>query len=114
MGLCLHQGVSEEDKKARGHSSKIEQDLCDEQAKRETNVVKILLLGECCWQAEKVKPIIFIFCCSACINWSNDLLAGPAESGKSTLVKQMKLIHSCGFTKQELISFKVPLFSIPT
>ncbi|XP_059924836.1 guanine nucleotide binding protein (G protein) alpha v1 [Gadus macrocephalus] len=75
MGLCLHQVVSEEDKKARGHSSKIEQDLSDEQAKRETNVVKILLLG-------------------------------PAESGKSTLVKQMKLIHSCGFTKQELISFK--------
>ena len=53
MGLCLHQVVSEEDKKARGHSSKIEQDLSDEQAKRETNVVKILLLGEC-WQAEKI------------------------------------------------------------
>ncbi|CAL8274234.1 unnamed protein product [Lota lota] len=75
MGLCLHQAVTEEDKNARGRSSKIEQELCDEQAKRETNVVKILLLG-------------------------------PAESGKSTLVKQMKLIHSFGFTKQELISFK--------
>ena len=114
MGLCLHQGVSEEDKKARGHSSKIEQDLCDEQAKRETNVVKILLLGECCSQAEKVKAYYYYYFLVLCFNWSNDLLAGPAESGKSTLVKQMKLIHSCGFTKQELISFKVPLFSIPT
>ena len=104
MGLCLHQGVSEEDKKARGHSSEIEQALSDEQAKLETNVVKILLLGEC-WQAEKV--IINTFFFFACIKWSDYLLTGPAESGKSTLVKQMKLIHSCGFTKQELISFKV-------
>lgn len=33
--------------------------------------------------------------------------SGAAESGKSTLVKQMKIIHSNGFTKQELASFKV-------
>ncbi|CAG00213.1 unnamed protein product, partial [Tetraodon nigroviridis] len=31
---------------------------------------------------------------------------GPAESGKSTLIKQIKIIHSHGFSKQELISFK--------
>ena len=60
MGLCLHQGVSEEDKKARGHSSEIEQALSDEQANLETNVVKILLLGEC-WQAEKVIINTFFF-----------------------------------------------------
>ncbi|KAI4904517.1 hypothetical protein NFI96_023854 [Prochilodus magdalenae] len=35
------------------------------------------------------------------------LLLGAAESGKSTLVKQMKIIHSQGFTQQELVSFKV-------
>uniref|UniRef100_A0AAR2LEC2 Guanine nucleotide binding protein (G protein) alpha v1 n=1 Tax=Pygocentrus nattereri TaxID=42514 RepID=A0AAR2LEC2_PYGNA len=35
------------------------------------------------------------------------LLLGAAESGKSTLVKQMKIIHSHGFTQQELVSFKV-------
>ncbi|XP_060882673.1 guanine nucleotide-binding protein G(o) subunit alpha-like [Labrus mixtus] len=34
------------------------------------------------------------------------LLLGAAESGKSTLIKQMQIIHSHGFTKQELISFK--------
>ncbi|XP_059804339.1 guanine nucleotide binding protein (G protein) alpha v1 isoform X2 [Hypanus sabinus] len=34
------------------------------------------------------------------------LLLGAAESGKSTLVKQMKIIHSHGFTEQELTSFK--------
>ncbi|RXN02201.1 Guanine nucleotide-binding protein G(o) subunit alpha [Acipenser ruthenus] len=34
------------------------------------------------------------------------LMLGAAESGKSTLVKQMKIIHSHGFTHQELNSFK--------
>ncbi|XP_023277968.1 guanine nucleotide-binding protein G(o) subunit alpha-like isoform X2 [Seriola lalandi dorsalis] len=74
MGLCLGTEVTEEEKKARTHSAKIDRDLY-EYAKREMNVVKILLLG-------------------------------AAESGKSTLVKQMKIIHSNGFTKQELTSFK--------
>ncbi|XP_037619292.1 guanine nucleotide binding protein (G protein) alpha v1 isoform X2 [Sebastes umbrosus] len=74
MGLCLGTEVTEEEKKARIHSTKIDRDLY-EYAKREMNVVKILLLG-------------------------------AAESGKSTLVKQMKIIHSHGFTKQELTSFK--------
>ncbi|XP_042198494.1 guanine nucleotide-binding protein G(o) subunit alpha-like [Callorhinchus milii] len=35
------------------------------------------------------------------------LLLGAAESGKSTLVKQMKIIHSHGFSDEELASFKV-------
>ena len=44
MGLCLGTEVTEE-KKARIHSAKIDRDLY-EYAKREMNVVKILLLGE--------------------------------------------------------------------
>ncbi|XP_055363792.1 guanine nucleotide binding protein (G protein) alpha v1 isoform X3 [Betta splendens] len=74
MGLCLGTEVTEEEKKARTRSAKIDRDLY-ECAKQDMNVVKILLLG-------------------------------AAESGKSTLVKQMKIIHSHGFNKQELISFK--------
>ncbi|XP_028308421.1 guanine nucleotide binding protein (G protein) alpha v1 [Gouania willdenowi] len=74
MGLCLGTEVTEEEKSARTRSAKIDRELY-ECAKREMNVVKILLLG-------------------------------AAESGKSTLVKQMKIIHSNGFTKQELSSFK--------
>lgn len=46
MGMCLHQDVTEESKKAKLQSSKIEQDLC-EQARAEMNVVKILMLGRC-------------------------------------------------------------------
>ncbi|KAG8252802.1 Guanine nucleotide-binding protein subunit alpha-13 [Homalodisca vitripennis] len=34
------------------------------------------------------------------------LLLGAGESGKSTLVKQMKIIHSDGFTRDELRSFR--------
>lgn len=34
-------------------------------------------------------------------------MSGPAESGKSTLIKQIKIIYSHGFSKPELISFKV-------
>nr|XP_046190507.1 guanine nucleotide-binding protein alpha-3 subunit-like isoform X1 [Oncorhynchus gorbuscha]XP_046195936.1 guanine nucleotide-binding protein alpha-3 subunit-like isoform X1 [Oncorhynchus gorbuscha] len=76
MGQCLssEQDLTEEGKKAKLQSAKIDRDLY-EYAKREMNVVKILMLG-------------------------------AAESGKSTLVKQMKIIHSHGFTKQELSSFK--------
>lgn len=44
MGLCLGTEITEE-KKARLHSAKIDRDLY-EYAKREMNVVKILLLGE--------------------------------------------------------------------
>lgn len=45
MGLCLGTEVTEEQKKARTHSAEIDRDLY-ECAKREMNVVKILLLGE--------------------------------------------------------------------
>ncbi|XP_056144556.1 guanine nucleotide-binding protein G(o) subunit alpha-like [Lampris incognitus] len=74
MGTCLHRDVAEEDKSAKKQSSRIEQDI-REHAKREMNVVKILMLG-------------------------------AAESGKSTLIKQIKIIYSHGFSKQELLRFK--------
>ncbi|XP_054635776.1 guanine nucleotide binding protein (G protein) alpha v1 isoform X1 [Dunckerocampus dactyliophorus] len=45
-------------------------------------------------------------CAKRDMNVLKILLLGAAESGKSTLVKQMKIIHSNGFTKQELSSFK--------
>ncbi|XP_030645557.1 guanine nucleotide-binding protein G(o) subunit alpha-like [Chanos chanos] len=72
--LCLQSKATEEEKKARTVSAKIDRDLFD-QAKYEMNTVQILMLG-------------------------------TPESGKSTLVKQIKIIHSHGFTRQELINFK--------
>ena len=34
------------------------------------------------------------------------LLLGTGESGKSTIAKQMKILHTSGFTKDELLTFK--------
>lgn len=39
------------------------------------------------------------------------LFTGAGESGKSTVVKQMKIIHGDGYSSQELESFKVSLTS---
>ncbi|PVV02338.1 hypothetical protein BB560_003211 [Smittium megazygosporum] len=48
------------------------------------------------------------------INMRNEikmLLLGAGESGKSTIVKQMKLIHDDGYTPEERESFKEIIFS---
>lgn len=45
MGLCLGTDLTEEDKKAKIQSAHIDRDLY-EYAKREMNVVKILMLGK--------------------------------------------------------------------
>lgn len=37
------------------------------------------------------------------------LLLGSGESGKSTIVKQMKIIHQKGFTKDELVNVYRPI-----
>ncbi|KAJ3376284.1 hypothetical protein AMAG_04691 [Allomyces macrogynus ATCC 38327] len=39
------------------------------------------------------------------------LLLGSGESGKSTIVKQMKIIHQSGFTKAELIGYRSIVFA---
>ncbi|KAG1721024.1 heterotrimeric G protein alpha subunit [Suillus lakei] len=38
------------------------------------------------------------------------LLLGSGESGKSTIVKQMKIIHQNGFTKDELMMFRPTIY----
>ncbi|BEJ10679.1 hypothetical protein CspHIS471_0101010 [Cutaneotrichosporon sp. HIS471] len=39
------------------------------------------------------------------------LLLGSGESGKSTIVKQMKIIHQNGYTREELLAFKPTIHS---
>ncbi|KAJ2387062.1 guanine nucleotide-binding protein subunit alpha, partial [Coemansia sp. RSA 2603] len=39
------------------------------------------------------------------------LLLGAGESGKSTIIKQMKLIHDGGYSQDERESFKEVIFS---
>lgn len=48
------------------------------------------------------------------INFLNEiklLLLGTGESGKSTIAKQMKILHTNGFTNQELLNYKPVVFS---
>ena len=39
------------------------------------------------------------------------LLLGAGESGKSTIVKQMKIIHEQGYSQDECLSYKPVVFS---
>ncbi|TDL15921.1 G-protein alpha subunit [Rickenella mellea] len=38
------------------------------------------------------------------------LLLGSGESGKSTIVKQMKIIHKNGFSRDELLKYRLPVY----
>ncbi|CAL1711805.1 unnamed protein product [Somion occarium] len=38
------------------------------------------------------------------------LLLGSGESGKSTIVKQMKIIHQSGFTRDELMTYRTTIY----
>ena len=65
MGVCLHQDVTEEGKKAKLQSSKIEQDLC-EHARTEMNVVKILMLGK--WNYRNINTELNVYVkCLLCV-----------------------------------------------
>ena len=39
------------------------------------------------------------------------LLLGGGESGKSTIVKQMKILHSSGFSQKECLDYKAIVFA---
>ena len=40
-----------------------------------------------------------------------DLFTGAGESGKSTIVKQMKIIHESGFTPEDFKQYRPVVFS---
>ena len=41
----------------------------------------------------------------------NDLISGAGESGKSTIVKQMKIIHESGFTSEDFKQYRPVVYS---
>ena len=88
MGGC----VSTVDEAGRLHSEAIDRQL-EEDHKKYKRECKILLLGalECCLAA----PLL-----------SHFATLGSGESGKSTIVKQMKIIHQNGFSPDELDTFR--------
>ena len=48
----------------------------------------------------------FVFCPVYAHVYSIVLCLGSGESGKSTIVKQMKIIHQNGYTPEELLAFR--------
>lgn len=80
---------------SKDRSNAIDKQLEDDQRKFKKEC-KILLLGE--WlivHRVKFRP-------------ADE--AGSGESGKSTIVKQMKIIHQNGYSKDELLNFRMIVY----
>ena len=55
--------------------------------------------------------IIFFSEFSSSINYIAYLFTGAGESGKSTIVKQMKIIHETGYSKEECEQYRPVVYS---
>jgi guanine nucleotide-binding protein subunit alpha, other len=98
FGGRRHSASSQGSKKGNGEkkrndniNKKIQSDR-----RKESKEVKILLLGESRY------PL--------CVLSVTDCIVGAGESGKSTIIKQMRLIHAGGFSKSERRSWKNVIF----
>jgi guanine nucleotide-binding protein G(i) subunit alpha len=87
MGNC----ASAEDKQGKANSDAIDKQI-EEDSRRYKKECKILLLGGLSWMCA----------CAILVKCPH---AGSGESGKSTVVKQMKIIHQSGFSSDEIASF---------
>ena len=47
----------------------------------------------------------------ACSQWRTNRIQGAGESGKSTVLKQMRLLHTKGFSSSERKQWKVTIFN---
>lgn len=104
MACCL----SEEQKEQKRINAEIERQLKKDKrdARRE---LKLLLLGEC------DRPVIWVLVNHTAhrSRWSvrraefanGFLIAGTGESGKSTFIKQMRIIHGSGYTDDDKRGF---------
>lgn len=87
-------GMSTEEKEGKARNEEIENQLKKDRL-MQRNEIKMLLLG-------MSSDRLFIQC------WQSQ---GAGESGKSTILKQMKLIHEGGYSRDERESFKEIIFS---
>ena len=95
MGACqsMQNGDEEEKRKrSRAIDAKLEED-----SRRLRKECKILLLG-------------MLNSSRLLDNFGLPLQIGSGESGKSTIVKQMKIIHQNGYTKDELALYRLTIY----
>jgi guanine nucleotide-binding protein G(i) subunit alpha len=93
----LTRDITEEEQKKR--SQAIDKVL-DEDSKRLRRECKILLLGE---------PLFAVLAPTRKLTKVLSQL-GSGESGKSTIVKQMKIIHLKGYSEDELYNYRATVF----
>lgn len=89
MGVCL----SAEEKAAKEQSNIIDRQL-EEDNKKFKKECKILLLGKLLQEHIEIAA-----------EW-----IGSGESGKSTIVKQMKIIHQNGYSHDELEMYRITIY----
>ncbi|CAG8732315.1 10667_t:CDS:2, partial [Acaulospora morrowiae] len=100
MGLCL----SAEEKESRLRSYQIDKQI-EEDSKRYKKECKILLLGN--YSSFMPNNLQVRTSLASFDSWA---LTGSGESGKSTIVKQMKIIHKNGYTRDELAHYRITVY----
>jgi guanine nucleotide-binding protein G(i) subunit alpha len=90
-------GMSTQDKDGKARNEEIENQLKRDKL-MQRNEIKMLLLG---MRSAKHNSVL----------WLADKYKGAGESGKSTILKQMKLIHEGGYSRDERESFKEIIYS---
>lgn len=89
-------GMSTEEKEGKQRNEEIENQLKRDKLSQR-NEIKMLLLGEV------LRPVA--------VAGETDVWTGAGESGKSTILKQMKLIHEGSYSRDERESFKEIIYS---
>ncbi|KAK2535590.1 hypothetical protein Q9966_006811 [Columba livia] len=95
-------GASSESKESARRSRELEKKL-QADAEKEARTVKLLLL-----EAESDLEQLFSMYNNYIVE---SRMEGAGESGKSTIVKQMKIIHKDGFTYKERMEFRPIIYS---
>ncbi|KAF7731470.1 Guanine nucleotide-binding protein alpha-2 subunit [Apophysomyces ossiformis] len=94
MGIC----ISSEERAEKNHSQLIDR-MIKEDSRKLKRECKILLLGQ-------LTNHLFIY-----ERFIDDLnYTGSGESGKTTIVKQMKIIHQNGYTNEELYTWRATVY----
>jgi guanine nucleotide-binding protein G(i) subunit alpha len=94
-------GMSVEEKEGRQRNEEIETQLRKDRMSQR-NEIKMLLLGKFFLVMITRRRLLVV---------QANALIGAGESGKSTILKQMKLIHEGSYSKDEKDSFKEIIFS---
>ncbi|THH26854.1 hypothetical protein EUX98_g7331 [Antrodiella citrinella] len=95
MGNC----VSQQDREAQQRYQEIDKQI-EEDSRKLKKEYKILLLG-----APTAIPVVLVHLLNASCSCT-----GSGESGKSTIVKQMKIIHQNVYTKDELLKYRTTIY----